>query len=190
MLEFCKHLSEKIAHFYRQIFIKKVRVLFIGLESQGKSHLIPVLFGEEYKELPPTPRIKVDKYQKDNYEFTIYDIPGRHEFRAKWDQYYKRSDFIVFVMDANASEAVTTECREELSSLVYRNAWVIKAILVVLTKNDAGGMQCKDAIIALDLGSMLDREVAIYSCSAMRGTNIKLVYEWFLEQIETMEKGL
>ena len=64
-------------------------------------------------------------------------------------------------------------------------------MLVICAKNDLpNSMMCRDAILKLDLVSIVDREVACYSISAKCKTNIDLVYNWITEQTELFRKNL
>ncbi|EOB12374.1 ADP-ribosylation factor-like protein 8A [Nosema bombycis CQ1] len=77
------------------------------------------------------------------------------------------------------------KAKEELRSLLYRNIWMKKNLLILGTKNDIeDALECKDMILKLDLLSITDREIACYSVSAKEGTNIDIIKVWLMDQFD------
>lgn len=182
-MQLCRRLYYKIYEIYRRMFLKRFNVLFIGTAQSGKSSLVSSIFEGRFEQQPPRQKNKVRKYITRNIEFYVYDVPGGKEDLGKWDFFYKKCDVVVFVFDSCSSEQVCGQAKDELCSLLYRNMWEKRNLLVLGSKNDLpNAMDCKDIILALGLVKIYDREVACYSVSAKNGNNVELVISWLVEQ--------
>lgn len=181
----CGRFCARIYEVYKNVFLKKLNVLFIGMGKSGKSTLVKAIFEGKYDESPPPHKSKVQKYVFNGVEFSIYDIPGGLESVNRWNYFYKKCDIVVFVFDS-CSMAEESRCaKTELHNLLYRNMWEKKSLLVLGTKNDnSKAMDCKDIILTLDLARIYDREVACYSVSSKNLVNVNLVVPWLIDQLE------
>ncbi|KAL0266038.1 UNVERIFIED_CONTAM: hypothetical protein PYX00_011755 [Menopon gallinae] len=140
--------------------MKRFNVLFIGTEQSGKTMLVSSVFEGKFESPPPQQKNKVKKYIARNVEFYVYDMPGGKEDLGKWDFFYKKCDVVVFVFDSCSSEQVCEEAKVVLLSLLYRNMWEKRNLLVLGSKNDIpNSMDCKDIILALGLVKIYDREI-------------------------------
>lgn len=184
----CKRLCSKIHEVYKNIFLKKLSILFIGIRSSGKSSIVKAIFEGKYDDTPPPHRSKVRRYVSRGIEFSIYDIPGGRESVNRWNYFYKKCDIVAFVFDSGSTPKECESAKSELHNLLYRNMWEKKSLLVLGTKNDKPkAMDCKDIILTLDLARIYDREVACYSVSAKNLVNVDLIIPWLVDQ---MEQGL
>lgn len=182
-MQLCRRLCYKIYELYRRIILKRFNVLFIGTEQSGKTMLVSSVFEGKFERPPSQQKSKVKKYIARNVEFYVYDVPGGKEDLGKWDFFYKKSDVVVFVFDSCSSEQVCEQAKVELFSLLYRNMWEKRNLLVLGSKNDMpNAMDCKDIILALGLVKIYDREVACYSVSAKNRNNVDLVISWLVDQ--------
>ncbi|EPR80036.1 ADP-ribosylation factor family protein [Spraguea lophii 42_110] len=179
----CSYLINRIKFIYQKIFVKRLKVGFIGLEESGKSTMVYALFENKYREDIGSSEVRVSKHIIDNVEITIYDIPGNQTSQSKWDHYFKKVDVLVFFQSLIDSPEKIERSREALHGLLYRNMWMKKSLLILGTKNDLPeAIGCKDLIIQLDLVSIVDREVACYSISSKNMVNVDLVRDWLIEQ--------
>ncbi|RVE41948.1 hypothetical protein evm_013402 [Chilo suppressalis] len=79
----------------------------------------------------------------------------------------KKCDVLLYCVDLTWKDETWLKAKEELRSLLYRNIWMKKNLLILGTKNDLeDALECKDMILKLDLLSITDREIACYSVSA------------------------
>ncbi|ELA46509.1 hypothetical protein VCUG_02001 [Vavraia culicis subsp. floridensis] len=179
----CSGVKQRFKQLYEYFFTKKIRVAFIGLSDSGKSSFVSPLFENRFLQDMNSPEVRIQEKKMDNIKVLIYDIPGDSSSVSKWDHYYKKSDVIIFFLNSTADEETRTKSKNELHSLLYRNMWMRKNLLILGSKNDLpSSMSCKDIILALDLMAIVDREVACYSISSKNLTNIDLVREWMVEQ--------
>lgn len=184
-------LCSKLKSLYYQIndylFLKTLKVAFIGPTGSGKSSFVSPVFTNKYLPNMSSSSIRCQKSRLSNIKLIIYDIPGDGEFEAKWDHYYKKVDAIVFFIDSSAPDEECIAARDSLKALLYRNMWLKKNLLILGTKNDkSDAMPCRELILKLDLLEIVDREVACYSVSSKALTNIDLVQEWLIDQAELL----
>ncbi|KAG0436744.1 ADP-ribosylation factor-like protein 8 [Dictyocoela muelleri] len=183
MANFCAGILNKLKKLYQTYFYKKLKIAFIGPKNSGKSTMIYSLFDGNFCENVNSVEVRVSKHILGKVDITIYDIPGSEEMRSKWDHYFKKTDVIVFIVDSECTEEELHRAKEDLHSLLYRNMWMKKNVLVLGTKNDlSAARMCKDIILSLDLFSIVDREIACFSVSAKNMSNIDLIKEWIIDQ--------
>ena len=53
----------------------------------------------QYQEVVPTVGFKVEQFQKNNIEFTMFDMSGASTHRDLWATYYKECDAVIYVID-------------------------------------------------------------------------------------------
>lgn len=183
MVNPCSAIKNYFINIYQRLFVKKIKILFIGLPSSGKSKTISALFDNTYENVNNKGKIMIKKHDFKNFIFFSYDIPGTPEFINKWDHYYKKTDLLIFVVDSTSNDDEIKKAKDELQGLLYRNTWLQRALLVLCSKNDQeGSMSCRDAILKLDLISLQNRDVSCFSVSAKNGTNLNMVIDWIEEQ--------
>lgn len=179
----CPEVRQWFKQAYEYFFTKNIKVAFMGLPDSGKSSFVSPLFVNKFLPDMNSSEVRIHKQKLENIKVMIYDIPGDPGSVSKWDHYYKKSDVIVFFLNSVASKETCEKSKNELKSLLYRNMWMKKNLLVLGSKNDlSNAMSCKDIIIMLDLMSIVDREVACYSVSGKNLINIDLVRDWLIEQ--------
>ncbi|KCZ77097.1 hypothetical protein H311_01897, partial [Anncaliia algerae PRA109] len=187
MSRICKRFWKRIVNAYKQIFVRRLKVVLLGTESSGKSRLIKRIFEDSYDEEQEQRKHtnRILKYNLNGIEFTIYDVPGGKENIPKWDFFYKKADAVIFTFDSTSDEKNSMEAENQLSALLYRNMWTKRNLLVLGTKNDMQqAKSCRDIILSLNLMDIVDREVSCYSVSAKTKVNLELVIRWLEEQTE------
>ncbi|KCZ81603.1 hypothetical protein H312_00927 [Anncaliia algerae PRA339] len=187
MSRICKRFWKRIVNAYKQIFVRRLKVVLLGTECSGKSRLIKRIFEDSYDEEQEQRKHsnRILKYNLNGIEFTIYDVPGGKENIPKWDFFYKKADAVIFTFDSTSDEKNSMEAENQLSALLYRNMWTKRNLLVLGTKNDMQqAKSCRDIILSLNLMDIVDREVSCYSVSAKTKVNLELVIRWLEEQTE------
>merc|ERR1711915_88577 len=175
----CGLIKFRIQQIHDYFFLKTLKIAFLGPKGSGKSSFVSPLFSGEYLKNMNSSEVRVQKNRISNIKLVIYDIPG--ELQAKWDHYYKKVDVIIFFVDSTPSDEEYEQAKGSLQSLLYRNMWLKKNLLILGTKNDlAKARPCRELILSLDLMGIVDREVACYSISSEQLTNIDLVQEWLI----------
>ncbi|KAF9764509.1 ADP-ribosylation factor-like protein 8 [Nosema granulosis] len=181
----CSKIKNIFKYLYTKFFVTKFKVLVLGLSRTTKSCLVPAIFENVYPTKKYKSKIKTTEYREGNVCYVVYDIPGSRKFRIKWDYYYRRCDVLLYCVDLTWPDEMWERAKEELRSLLYRNIWMKKNLLVLGTKNDLEeALECKDMILKLDLLSITDREIACYSVSAKEGTNVDIIKPWLMDQFD------
>lgn len=185
MEHLCGKLKNLFKFYYSKLFVVKFKVLVLGLSRTTKTSLVPVIFENAFTNTKLKKKIKTTEYKEDNVCFVVVDIPGSRAFRNKWDYYYRKSDVLLYCVDLTWDDDMWRKAKEELRSLLYRNIWMKKNLLVLGTKNDIEhALECKDMVLKLDLLSITDREIGCFSVSAKEGTNVDIIKPWLMEQFE------
>jgi ADP-ribosylation factor-like protein 8 len=179
----CYQIKRKLLEFYNTLFRPKFRIAFMGLEKSGKSTLVRKIFEKESNGYTRRSGVKVYEYDKDDVRYAIYDISGKRASDARYDQYYRKCNVLIFCADSAQSKREWKKSRELLHELLYRNMWLKKSILVLGTKNDVtASLNCKDIIFNLDIFSILDRDIACFSVSAKDSVNIDHMKQWISDR--------
>jgi ADP-ribosylation factor-like protein 8 len=185
----CHQIGDKLLALYSSLFKPRFKVAFVGLEKSGKSALARKLFEKESSGYIKRSGVKVYEYDKDDVRYVIYDISGKRASDARHDQYYRKCSVLIFCVDSSQSKKDWKRSRELLHSLLYRNMWVKKSILVLGTKSDVSeSLSCKDIIFNLDIFSILDRDIACFSVSAKDCTNIDHMRQWVSDRCQTFRE--
>ena len=158
------------------------------MPKTGKSTLVGKISDESTCKRGKHSIVK-SKFTLEDSKVTVYDIPGIYEMRDCWDYYYNRVDAVVFFIKTTSTPEEKIEARDELQSLLFRNVWLKKPLLVLGTGNHIkGGMTCKEMVLALNLVSLSEREIACFSVSIEKNDNIDLVKKWIVEIAHLIKK--
>merc|ERR1712080_211958 len=184
MTNVCSLLLKRVYSIYKYAFSYKIKVAVIGLESTGKSTFVYSLLDRKFQENCNSNSVRECKHTINSTDIVIWDIPGSEKYCSRWDHYYNKSDAMIFAIDSTNVEQMK-KSREALHHLVFRNMWIKKPILVIATKNDLPeSSKVKDIILDMDLTSIVDREIALFSISSKDMSNIDLAEEWLTDQAE------
>ena len=98
-----------------------------------------------------------------------------------WDRYCRGVNAIVFVLDSADSTSLAAS-KSELLQLLDKPQLVNIPMLILGNKNDLPGALTQEQLVeALDLKSIVDREVSCYSISAKNSVNIDVTLQWLLK---------
>ena len=82
------------------IFLKKGRLLVLGLDNAGKSTLLTVLLRNEVVPTAPTQQPVTDVIKIGHLKMRAVDMGGHEIARRMWLQYSHEADGIVYIVDA------------------------------------------------------------------------------------------
>jgi GTPase SAR1 family protein len=160
------------------------------MEGSGKASFLNALFKNEYIEETSRPYVSVQRYKIKGSVFLVYDIPNGKKTRSKWDHYFRKADALIFLINSHSTDEECDDAKNALMSLLYRNMWAKRPMLVIGTKNDLpDAVSCRELVLKLDLVSIIDREIACFSISSKNMDNIDLVYNWIMEQSQRTDVG-
>ena len=93
-----------------EIRLKKFRAVILGLEGVGKSSLLDVYSGIEFKEdiytnFMTSDYIKRIKFEDSDYNIRISDTPGRERFLNTLRGYIRNAQIIILVFDMTKKDS-------------------------------------------------------------------------------------
>eukprot|EP01130_Rhizamoeba_saxonica_P018410 TRINITY_DN91_c0_g1_i1.p1 TRINITY_DN91_c0_g1~~TRINITY_DN91_c0_g1_i1.p1 ORF type:complete len:137 (-),score=35.59 TRINITY_DN91_c0_g1_i1:47-457(-) len=128
----------------------------------------------------PTVGFNMKKVTRGNVTIKLWDIGGQPRFRSMWERYCRNVNAIVFVVDAADFEKIE-DAKKELTDLIEKPHLSHIPLLVLGNKNDIKEhLDAEELIEALELETIEDREVALYSVSAKNIVNIDKVLDWLV----------
>lgn len=118
--------------------------------------------------------------KKGHVSIKCWDLGGQPRFRSMWERYCRDVNAIIFVVDAADKEAMPV-VKEELHSLLNRPSLEGIPLLVLGNKSDLREKLSVDELIeALDLKTVIHREISCYGVSAKEETNLEAVLQWLV----------
>ncbi|KAG8447718.1 hypothetical protein GDO86_015003 [Hymenochirus boettgeri] len=183
------HLFSNCWHWIqvKQKPIRKVTILFLGLDNAGKSSVIKVI-----KRVPPCQVLSsshIDPHRTeiclDRFELTLLEIPGGQKSSASWRLFYSQAHALVFIVDAS-DPARMKEVACLLSSVLRHPLVAGKPFLIFANKQDKSSALLSSEIIELlSLESLVNENKTlcrIEPCTA--GADFSSQHDW------TILKGL
>mmetsp|Transcript_123 Transcript_123/g.400 ORF Transcript_123/g.400 Transcript_123/m.400 type:complete len:183 (-) Transcript_123:44-592(-) len=171
---------QSILDWLRSLFFKKeMELSLIGLQNAGKTSLVNVIANNDFHEdMIPTVGFNMRKVTKGAITIKLWDLGGQPRFRSMWERYCRGVQAIVYVVDSADVEGLDM-ARQELQELLSKPALAGIPLLVLGNKNDLpAALSTTELIDRLELKSLSDREVAVYSISCRRQNNIDITLAW------------
>ncbi|XP_078068177.1 ADP-ribosylation factor-like protein 6 [Mustelus asterias] len=111
-------LLDKLAVWLR-LKRRDVNILCLGLDNSGKSTIINQLkpVDAQARELFPTIGFSVEKFYTSRLSFTVFDMSGQGRYRSLWENYYKETQAIIFVIDCGDKLRLVV-AKQELDALL------------------------------------------------------------------------
>eukprot|EP01132_Coremiostelium_polycephalum_P005612 gene5612-6984_t len=159
-----------------------MELTLVGLQGSGKTTLVNVFSSGSYTEdTIPTIGFNMKKVTKGNVTIKLWDIGGQPRFRIMWERYCRGVNAILYVVDSVDREKFE-QSKAALHDLISKPPLQHIPLLVVANKNDLPNCaDVEEVIAALDLKSILGREVCCYSISAKNSVNIDKTLEWLIK---------
>ena len=172
-----------------------LHVVVIGLDSAGKTSLLYRLKFKEFVQSVPTKGFNTEKIRvplggSRGITFQVWDVGGQEKLRPLWRSYTRRTDGLVFVVDAAEAERLE-EAKVELHRISRASDNQGVPVLVLANKQDQPG-----ALSAAEVEKRLAvRELAtatltyVQGCSAVDGLGLQPGLERLYEMILKRKKG-
>ena len=81
---------------------KEAKILVLGLDNAGKTTLLKFLSNDAPSKIEePTKGFNVKTICKEGFKLNVWDIGGQSAIRTYWENYYDRTDALVFVVDSS-----------------------------------------------------------------------------------------
>lgn len=177
---------------------QSLHVVVIGLDSAGKTSLLYRLKLREFVETIPTKgfnmeRIKVQmgNTKTNTTAFQVWDVGGQEKLRPLWKSYTRRTDGLVFVVDAAETERME-EAKVELHRITRSAENQGVPVLVLANKQDLdGAMSASEVEKVLTLHELSSSTLHhTQGCSALDGQGLQPGLEKLYEMILKRKKML
>lgn len=177
--------------------LRALHVVVVGLDAAGKTSLLYRLKFREFVRSAPTKGFNAEKVRVplggsrgEGVAFQVWDVGGQERLRPLWRSYTRRTDGLVFVVDAAETERLE-EAKVELHRLSRAADNQGVPVLVLANKQDRPG-----ALSAAEVGKRLAvRELPaatlthVQGCSAVDGLGLQPGLERLYELILRRRKA-
>lgn len=175
------------------IFLKKGKLLVLGLDNAGKSTLLTVLLRDEVVPTAPTHQPVTDEVKVGHLKLRAVDMGGHEIARRMWVQYSHEADGVVYIVDAVDRERFQ-EAAIELHKLLAAAALPPGApVLVLGNKCDlpmAAGRE--ELYYGLGLDELAQpgaqgeaaRPIGLYMCSIFERRGYTEGFDWMSQYIQ------
>ena len=169
---------------------KEAKILVLGLDNAGKTTLLKFLSSEAPSKIEePTKGFNVKTICKDGFKLNVWDIGGQSSIRTYWENYYDRTDGLVFVVDSSDDyrlEETTSVFKILLAEPKLSNV----PILVFANKQDKNdALQPNEIMEKMDLSSISDRKWSINACVATTGEGVADGMKWLVETVSKSQEA-
>lgn len=148
---------------------KEIRCLLLGLDNAGKSTIVNHLLPQDRRQphISPTIGFAIHNVEMGPYNVSIWDVGGQTTLRPFWDNYYDRTDVLVWCIDVSSSHRLP-ESLQELQPFLTGDSRVI----IALNKCDlVRNYQSKLAELKNQLPN-----IEFIACSGRTGMGIRELY--------------
>jgi small GTP-binding protein len=175
-----------------QILKHPIKLLWIGLDSAGKSSLIKRLrTGDFNTNMPRTMGLSVNKlfYEADsNFEIIAWDLGGQIYFREHlWSEYLQGATAIIYVIDASEeNENRLEEAKNELWKYVLSKIDSLNSVPVLILGNKSdleNSLKNQELKKRLELSKAEKVNLEVFNVSALTGANLDKSIEWIFNQL-------
>ncbi|XP_068439119.1 ADP-ribosylation factor-like protein 4D [Clinocottus analis] len=173
---------------------QSLHVVVIGLDSAGKTSLLYRLKLKEFVKTIPTKgfnteKIKVSVAPSRSINFQVWDVGGQEKLRPLWKSYTRRTDGLVFVVDAAEPERME-EAKVELHRITRTSENQGVPVLILANKQDrdsAASVGEVEKLLAVhELSACTLRHAQ--GCSAVDGRGLQPGLEKLYEMILKRKK--
>ncbi|VEU21292.1 DEKNAAC102671 [Brettanomyces naardenensis] len=166
---------------------KEVRVLMLGLDNSGKTTIVRSLLHKDIQEISPTMGFNIDTISYKGFNINVWDIGGQSSLRTFWFNYFERTDFLVWVLDASSLQRLV-ENFKEFDKVLREDRLAGCGLLILINKidiYDGDRQKLKEAITdTLRLKELQNHSWNLLCCSAYTGENLQDGLDWLVSEYE------
>jgi len=166
---------------------QKCSILIVGLDDAGKTTIMNQIMPKkhQYQEVVPTVGFKVEQFQKNNIEFTMFDMSGASTHRDLWATYYRECDAVIYVIDCKDKLRVCV-AEQELSEMLAHTDLKDRRIPFLFFANkmdQAGCLTPFECCSSLKLDDIKSKPWHITHCCGLTGEGIEAGVSWLTERL-------
>uniref|UniRef100_A0A8C5PKX9 ADP-ribosylation factor-like protein 13A n=1 Tax=Leptobrachium leishanense TaxID=445787 RepID=A0A8C5PKX9_9ANUR len=165
----------------RQEPIRRVTILFLGLENAGKSSVIKVIQRVplcQVSSSSTTDPCRIE-LRLDRFDITLLDLPGGQKARSTWRLHYHQAHALIFVVDSSDPSRMQ-EVKSVLGNVLRHPRVAGKPLLILANKQDkACSLLPSEIIEMLSLEPLVNESKTlcrIEPCSA--ATDFHSEHDW------------
>ena len=113
----------------------ETKILMVGLDNAGKTTLLYKMSLDQVVSTTPTIGFNLKTVEYRNLKMLIRDVGGQDKLRALWKKYYDEADAVIFVVDSNDVDRLST-AKAELHKLLADPALERAVVLIYANKQD------------------------------------------------------
>lgn len=160
------------------------RLLFIGLDASGRTHLLYLLKLGEAVTTIPTIGFNVETITYKKTDLTIWDVGGCDKIRPLWRHYFMNTNCVWFFVDSKDRERMD-EVVEMFKDLMNEKELEGSPVLVLVNKKDLeGGMSVEEVEERLEVGKLRGKiDVKCLGISGRTRQGVTQALDWTVEAL-------
>lgn len=166
---------------------REVRVLMLGLDNSGKTTIVRSMLKKDISEISPTMGFNIDSVRYKSFNINIWDIGGQSSLRTFWFNYFEKTDFLVWVVDASSLQRLG-ENFKEFANVLKEDRLAGCGLVILINKIDTyrGDQdQLIDTVTkSLQLKDIKTHKWTILCCSAYTGYHLSDALDWIVTTYE------
>lgn len=166
---------------------KQARVLILGLDNAGKSTLVARALQRPLDEVTPTLGFQIHTLEYGGLHLNLWDVGGQKSIRPFWHNYFEKTDFLVWVVDATALDRLESAREELVATLQEEEDRLVGAgLLIWLNKIEARpDIDLAEVERALGLDEIKNHHTClVLPCSAFTGQGVTEGLEYIAQEIK------
>ncbi|KRX10383.1 P-loop containing nucleoside triphosphate hydrolase [Pseudocohnilembus persalinus] len=156
---------------------KNKNIIFLGLDSSGKTTILYQLKLGEVVTTIPTFGINQENVKFKNHLFQFWDLSGSENLRKLWKTYDINIQAIIFVVDSYDEQRIDL-AKTVFQSLLDDQSIQDIPILILANKQDIKRMDLAYITEKLELHKIEDRQWYIQPCTALNQQEITEGLNW------------
>lgn len=177
---------------------REIRVVVLGLDNAGKTTIVKQLLGQDVNEVSPTVGFSIEQLDWNGFKLNLWDVGGQRSLRPFWRNYFEKTDFLIWVIDATALDRLE-DCRRELANALTEDRLVGCGLLILINKidliqkqeyedEDVFDSNTTATIKAVEQRLALDSLVGNHNCrvmgvSGVKGWNLSVAVDWLTSEV-------
>lgn len=169
---------------------KEAKLLVIGLDNSGKTTILNQLKPENKKnmDVAPTVGFNVEKFNRNNLQFTAFDMSGQGRYRNIWEHYFKDCDGVIFVIDSSDKLRMAV-AKDELDQVLHNENIEKRRIPILFFANK---MDLRDAVSSVRCSNMMGLELIrdkpwhICASNALTMEGLQEGFDWLSGELKNI----
>lgn len=157
-------------------------ILMLGLDGAGKTTILNTLTGGA-KDTVPTIGFNLQTLNFQNIKLTIWDVGGQDKIVPLWEEYFKNTSAIVFVVDSVDHDRFS-RVEIELNKLFTSSRLHGATFLVLLNKSDLG-VTAETVVFKRHLEhTHMTKDLGVFDCSAKKNEGLAEAFTWLTYRLK------